>query len=272
MANDPALFFKFALSLSELIISVIRSYGAAFWGKDLRRDPMFFDAAGRFKQNTPQAIAYTQTLSEAGYSNDQINAMITFKQVREQVKEKIRNYETKVKDVLQIPVQTGANVTSESPLKSEDAIKKIADGFIKEIRGAIIQFDKELDFLRMLASEGQMQQQNQIALNLLTQHLREAEADLQDMKNLLGRYYSYAEIIRNKNLEDKAMKVLGPMMKRINKFQTIGVSTAALISNPQGILPLINKIRQMELNNIAKLKADLAIKKRQLPQNYYLEP
>jgi len=272
LANDPALFFKVALSLSELIISVIRSYGAQFWGKDLKRDPMFFDSAGRFLQNSPAAIAYTQTLSEAGYSTDQINAMITFKQVREQVKVKIRNYETKIKDVLEIPVQTGANVTSESPLKNEAGLKKIYDGFILELRGAIVQFDKELDFLRNLASEAQMQQKNQVALNLVTQHLREAEADLQDMKNLLGRYYSFTLIIENYNKKMKFMKILGPMMKRITKFQTVGISTAALISNPQGIFPILNKIRQMELNNISKLKADLDVKKRSLPNNYYMEP
>lgn len=271
-ANDPQLFFKCALSLSELIISVIRSYGAQFWGKDLKRDPMFFDSAGRFLQNSPAAIAYTQTLSEAGYSTDQINAMITFKQVREQVKVKIRNYETKIKDVLEIPVQTGANVTSESPLKNEAGLKKIYDGFILELRGAIVQFDKELDFLRNLASEAQMQQKNQVALNLVTQHLREAEADLQDMKNLLGRYYSFTLIIENYNKKMKFMKILGPMMKRITKFQTVGISTAALISNPQGIFPILNKIRQMELNNISKLKADLDVKKRSLPNNYYMEP
>lgn len=272
LANDPALAFKFALSLSELIISVIRTYGAAIWGKDLKRDPMFFDSAGRFLQNSPAAIAYTQTLSEAGYSTDQINAMITFKQVREQVKEKIRNYETKVKDVLAIPVQTGVNTTSESPLKSDANIEKITNGFILELRGAIVQFDKELDFLRNLASEAQMQQRNQVALNLVTQHLREAEADLQTMKNLLGRYYSYDLTIRNRNKTMQLMKVIGPMMSRINKFQTVGISTAALISNPQGIFPILNKIRQMQLDNIAKMKADLANKKRQLPDNYYLEP
>jgi hypothetical protein len=272
LANDPSLAFKFALSLSELIISVIRTYGAALWGKDLKRDPMFFDSAGRFLQNSPAAIAYTQTLSEAGYSTDQINAMITFKQVREQVKEKIRNYETKVKDVLAIPVQTGVNTTSESPLKSDASIQKITNGFILELRGAIVQFDKEIDFLRNLASEAQMQQRNQVALNLVTQHLREAEADLQNMKNLLGRYYSYDLTIANRNKTMQLMKVIGPMMSRINKFQTVGISTAALISNPQGIFPILNKIRQMQLDNIAKMKADLDVKKRSLPDNYYLEP
>jgi hypothetical protein len=272
LADDPALLVKFLLSLSELIISIIRTYGAAFWGKDLKRDPMFFDSAGRFLQNSPAAIAYTQTLSEAGYSTDQINAMITFKQVREQVKEKIRNYETKVKDVLAIPVQTGVNTTSESPLKSDASIQKITNGFILELRGAIVQFDKEIDFLRNLASEAQMQQRNQVALNLVTQHLREAEADLQNMKNLLGRYYSYDLTIANRNKTMQLMKVIGPMMSRINKFQTVGISTAALISNPQGIFPILNKIRQMQLDNIAKMKADLDVKKRSLPDNYYLEP
>lgn len=272
LANDPQLLLKLTLSLSELIISVIRSYGAQFWGKDLKHDPMFFDSAGRFLQNSPAAIAYTQTLSEAGYSTDQVNAMITFKQVREQVKEKIRNYETKVKDVLAIPVQTGVNTTSESPLKSDASIQKITNGFILELRGAIVQFDKELDFLRNLASESQMQQKNQVALNLVTQHLREAEADLQTMKNLLGRYYSYDLTIKNRNKTLQLMKVIGPMMSRITKFQTVGVSTAALISNPQGILPILNKVRQMQLDNIAKMKADLDVKKRSLPNNYYLEP
>lgn len=271
LANDPQLFFKCALSLSELIISIIRTYGAQFWGKDLKHDPMFFDSAGRFLQNSPAAIAYTQTLSEAGYSTDQVNAMITFKQVREQVKEKIRNYETKVKDVLAIPVQTGVNTTSESPLKSDASIQKITNGFILELRGAIVQFDKELDFLRNLASEAQMQQKNQVALNLVTQHLREAEADLQTMKNLLGRYYSYDLTIQNRNKTLKLMKVIGPMMSKITKFQTVGISTAALISNPQGIFPILNKIRQMQLDNIAKMKVDLDTKKRSLPNNYYLE-
>jgi len=271
LALDSDLFFKFALLFTNFIISVIRSYGAQFWGKNLKHDPMFFDSAGRFKQNSPQAIAYTQTLSEAGYSTDQINAMMTFKQVREQVKLKVQNYETKIKDVLQIQVQTGANVTSEAPLKNVDSIKKIYNGFIAELRGAIVQFDKELDFLRNLAAEGQMQLRNQVALNLLTQHLREAEADLQDMKNLLGRYYSFDLIIKNVLMKMRLMKILKPMMSKITKFQTIGVSTAALLSDPNGIFPVLNKIRQMEIENIAKMKADIAAKKLKLPQNYYLD-
>lgn len=272
LANDPQFFMKFSLLLANFIISLIRAYGAQFWGKELKGDPMFFDAQGRFMQNSPAAIAYTQTLSEAGYTTDQINAMMTFKQTREVVKQKIKNYETKIKDVLEINVQTGADTTSQSPLKNPDSIKKIYDGFISELRGAIVQFDKELDFLRNLAAEGQMQLENQVALNLLTQHLREAEADLQDMKNLLGRYYSFDLIIQNVLFKIRLMKILGPMMERINKFQTVGISTAALVSNPQGIFPILNKIRQMEIDNIAKMKADLASKKSQLPKNYYLEP
>ena len=270
LANDPAYATKWILTLLNFVISIVRTYGSFFWGKTLQRDPMFFDAQGNFLQNSPQAIAYTQTLTEAGYSNDQINAMITFKQTRAIIKEKVKNYETKIKDVLEVSVQTGANTTTEVPLKNTDNIKKIYNGFISELRGAIVQFDKELDFLRNLASEGQMQQTNQVALNLITQHLREAEADLQDMKNLLGRYYSFDMIIQNVIKKMRLTKLLKPLMSKIMKFKTVGISTAALISDPQGIMPILNKIRQMELDNIAKMKADLAAKKRQLPQNTYI--
>jgi hypothetical protein len=270
LANDPAYATKWILTLINFVISIVRTYGSMFWGKTIQRDPMFFDAQGNFLQNSPAAIAYTQTLTEAGYSNDQINAMITFKQTRAIIKEKVKNYETKIKDVLEISVQTGANSTTEVPLKNTDNIKKIYNGFIAELRGAIVQFDKELDFLRNLASEGQMQQTNQVALNLITQHLREAEADLQDMKNLLGRYYSFDMIIQNVLKKMRLAKILKPLMSKITKFKTIGISTAALISDPQGIMPILNKIRQMELDNIYKMKVDLTAKKRQLPQNTYI--
>jgi hypothetical protein len=243
LANDPAYATKWILTLLNFIISIVRTYGSFFWGKTLQRDPMFFDAQGTFLQNSPAAIAYTQTLTEAGYSNDQINAMITFKQTRAIIKEKVKNYETKIKDVLEVSVQTGANTTTEVPLKNTDNIKKIYNGFIAELRGAIVQFDKELDFLRNIASEGQMQQTNQVALNLITQHLREAEADLQDMKNLLGRYYSFDMIIQNVLKKMRLAKILKPLMSKIMKFKTIGISTAALISDPQGIMPILNKIR-----------------------------
>jgi len=270
LANDPAYATKWILTLLNFVISIVRTYGSIFWGKTLQRDPMFFDAQGKFLQNSPAAIAYTQTLTEAGYSNDQINAMITFKQTRAIIKEKVKNYETKIKDVLEVSVQTGANTTTEVPLKNTDNIKKIYNGFIAELRGAIVQFDKELDFLRNIASEGQMQQTNQVALNLITQHLREAEADLQDMKNLLGRYYSFDMIIQNVIKKMRLTKLLKPLMSKIMKFKTVGISTAALISDPQGIMPILNKIRQIEVDNIAKMKADLAVKKRQLPQNTYI--
>ena len=59
-------------------------------------------------------------------------------------------------------------------------------------------------------------------------------------------------------------------MSKIMKFKTVGISTAALISDPQGIMPILNKIRQMELDNIYKMKVDLTAKKRQLPQNTYI--
>ena len=271
LANDPSTTIKVTLGIINLVINVIRTYGSAFWGKNLQKDPMFYDSKGNFNPNSPERIAYVNQMTEAGVTKDRIDAMLTFRQTRDLVKNKILNYEKKVKEAIYIDVQTtNTNNITQSPLKSPASAEKIIDGFIMEIRGAIVQFNKEIDFLRSMASEGVLQLQNQVALNLVTQHLREAEADLQGMKNLLGLYYSRDLVISSEINKQRSLKLLKPLMSKISKFQTLGISTAALISDPQGILPILNKIRQGELDNITKLRAELRRLRSLLPSNVYM--
>ena len=271
LVTDPAQTIKVTQAIVYLIINAVRTFGSAFWGKKLQRDPMFYDSQGNFNPNSPERIAYVQQMTEAGVTKDRIDAMLTFRQTREIVKDKILNYEKKLNSVLEITVQTSnVNSITQAPLKSPQSAKIIYDGFMTELRGAVVQFNKEIDFLKSMASEGVLQLQNQVSLNLVTQHLREAEADLQTMKNLIGKYYSFDMIIENVIKKMRLMKLIKPLMAKISKFQVAGISTAAAISDPHGIMPILNKVREAELENITKLKAELSRLTSSLPDNIYM--
>ena len=164
-------------------------------------------------------------------------------ETREIVKDKILNYEKKLNSVLEITVQTSnVNSITQAPLKSPQSAKIIYDGFMTELRGAVVQFNKEIDFLKSMASEGVLQLQNQVSLNLVTQHLREAEADLQTMKNLIGKYYSFDMIIENVIKKMRLMKLIKPLMAKISKFQVAGISTAAAISDAAEVEVVLSEV------------------------------
>lgn len=270
LGTDPTQTIKVTQAIVYMIINAIRVLGSGLWGKKLERNPMFYDRQGNFNPNSPERIAYVQQMTEAGVTKDRIDAMLTFRQTREIVKNKILNYEKKLNDALQIDVKTKINSITQAPLKSPESAQIIHDGFMVELRGAVVQFNKEIDFLRSLASQGVLQLKNQVALNLVTQHLREAEADLQIMKNLIGKYYSWTLTLQNKIKEEQFKKIFDNLINKTKKFQAAGISTAALISSPQGPLPVLNKIRQLELDNITKLQAELTRLRTQLPANVYI--
>lgn len=248
LAQIAGLIFVF-------VRNVIYEYRA---NKKFELDDDFFDENGKLK-NSQTLTNYRDVLSKIRVDNNLIQAVLTAMQVRTRIKNKLNNFEDEINRVVEVEVQTGATSGStNAPLKNESQLRKIYDQYIAELRGAISIFNQELALHKQIMELANGAALDPINLNLITEKYRSCSADIQVIKNKLAKYKSFAMIIENVARRSRLNRLLKPIMARAKKYQAIGLSTADIITDPNGLLPILNKIRQNEVQALEKLKKELA--------------
>ena len=255
LAQVVALLFIF-------IRNVVNEYRA---NKKFDLDDDFFDEDGKLK-NSQTLTNYRDVLSKIRVNNNMIQAVLTSMQVRTRVKNKLNVFEDEINRVVEVEVQTGATSGStNAPLKNESQLRKIYDQYIAELRGAISIFNQELALHKQIMQLANGAALDPLNLNLISEKYRSCSADIQVIKNKLAKYKSFAFIIENVARRSRLNRLLKPVLARAKKFQAIGLGTADIITDPNGLLPILNKIRQNEAQALQKLKKELA--KRTTSQN-----
>lgn len=242
--------------------NVITEYRA---NKKFDLDDDFFDEDGKLK-NSQTLTNYRDVLSKIRVNNNMIQAVLTSMQVRTRVKNKLNDFEDEINRVVEVEVQTGATSGStNAPLKNESQLRKIYDQYIAELRGAISIFNQELALHKQIMQLANGAALDPLNLNLISEKYRSCSADIQVIKNKLAKYKSFAFIIENVARRSRLNRLLKPVLARAKKYQAIGLGTADIITDPNGLLPILNNIRQNEAQALQKLKIELA--KRTTSQN-----
>jgi hypothetical protein len=86
--------------------------------------------------------------------------------------------------------------------------------------------------------------------------LAEIKSDLIYFQSLISEYSSSALIMANLQRKRKLLQKLGPIQKRVALLQKMGISGAALITSPEGLLQQVSRIRQEEAEALSKLRAE----------------
>jgi hypothetical protein len=247
--------FQVVALLFVFLRNVFNEYRA---NKKFELDDDFFDENGKLK-NSQTLTNYRDVLSKIRVNNNMIQAVLTAMQVRTRIKNKLNDFEEEINRVVEIEVQTGATSGStNAPLKNEGQLRKIYDQYIIELRGAISLFNQELALHKQIMQLANGAALDPINLNLISEKYRSCSADIQVIKNKLGKYSSFALIIENVARRSRLNRLLKPVLARAKKYQAIGLGTADIITDPNGLLPILNKIRQNEMQALDKLKRELA--------------
>ena len=250
---------KDALQAVALIWIFLRSvYNEYTANKKFELDDDFFDENGKLK-NSQTLTNYRDVLSKIRVNNNMIQAVLTAMQVRSRIKNKLSDFEDEINRVIEVEVQTGATSGStNAPLKNEAQLRKIYDQYIVELRGAISVFNQELALHKQIMELANGAALDPINLNLISEKYRSCSADIQMVKNKLAKYKSFEVIIENIARRSRLNRLLKPVLARAKKYQAIGLGTADIITDPNGLLPILNKIRQNEVQALDKLKRELA--------------
>jgi len=234
--------------------NVITEYRA---NKKFELDDDFFDENGKLK-NSQTLTNYRDVLSKIRVNNNMIQAVLTAMQVRTRIKNKLNDFEEEINRVVEIEVQTGATSGStNAPLKNESQLRKIYDQYIVELRGAISLFNQELALHKQIMQLANGAALDPINLNLISEKYRSCSADIQVIKNKLGKYSSFALIIENIARRSRFNRRLKLVLAKAKKFQAIGLSTADIVTDPNGLLPILKQIRDNEVQGLEKLKKEL---------------
>jgi hypothetical protein len=253
------LQMKDIMQVAGLIIIFIRNVIAESRpSQKFELDDDFFDATGKLK-NSQTLTNYKDVLSKIRVDNNMVQAVLTLMQTRTRVKNKLNDFEDEINRVIEVEVQTGATSGStNAPLKNESQLRKIYDQYIAELRGAISIFNQELALHKQIMQLANGAALDPMNLNLITEKYRSCSADIQVIKNKLAKYKSFAVIIENIARRSRLNRLLKPVLARAKKYQAIGLGTADIITDPNGLLPILNKIRQNEVQALDKLKRELA--------------
>lgn len=194
-------------------------------------------------QNEKDVNEFLQ-LSEA-----ESNARIKLKLKREQNKVLIDNTEKNINNEIRMLVDLGDTQTEgETPLATPQKVKEKYESFKLLLKECIKQAQLEKDLLvrafNRLKSDGRTLDPFKVKL---TQNIISGiEKDLIDFKNKYGKIASTALIVAQMQRKLRLLQKLGPIQKAIAKFKKAGMSTAALISQPNGFLRQLYLIRNEE--------------------------
>jgi hypothetical protein len=246
--------FQVVALLFVFFRNVFNEYRA---NKKFELDDDFFDENGKLK-NSQTLTNYRDVLSKIRVNNNMIQAVLTAMQVRTRIKNKLNDFEDEINRVVEIEVQTGATSGStNAPLKNESQLRKIYDQYIVELRGAISLFNQELALHKQIMQLANGAALDPINLNLISEKYRSCSADIQVIKNKLGKYSSFALIIENIARRSRFNRRLKLVLAKAKKFQAIGLSTADIVTDPNGLLPILKQIRDNEVQGLEKLKKEL---------------
>jgi hypothetical protein len=246
--------FQVVALLIVFLRNVFNEYRA---NKKFELDDDFFDENGKLK-NSQTLTNYRDVLSKIRVNNNMIQAVLTAMQVRTRIKNKLNDFEDEINRVVEIEVQTGATSGStNAPLKNESQLRKIYDQYIVELRGAISLFNQELALHKQIMQLANGAALDPINLNLISEKYRSCSADIQVIKNKLGKYSSFALIIENVARRSRFNRRLKLVLAKAKKFQAIGLSTADIVTDPNGLLPILKQIRDNEVQGLEKLKREL---------------
>jgi hypothetical protein len=173
------------------------------------------------------------------------NARIVLVQKRKQNIRLVENTNKNLENDIKMAVDLGDG-SGETPLSRPEEIKKKYEDFKKLLIEIIKQTQFEKDLLIRAFNRISKEKLDPFKIKLIQTSIADIEKDLKFFQNEYGKISSTALIIAQISRKLRLMQKIGPIQKAIAKFKKAGLSTAALISSPNGFLRQLYLIRKEE--------------------------
>jgi hypothetical protein len=170
-----------------------------------------------------------------------INLVLKRKQNIRLVENTVKNLENDIKMTVDLGDGTG-----ETPLSRPEEIKKKYSDFKKLLTEIIKQTQFEKDLLVRSFNRISKENLDPFKIKLIQTSVADIDKDLKFFQNEYGKISSTALIIAQISRKLRLLQKIGPIQKAIAKFKKAGLSTAALISSPNGFLRQLYLIRKEE--------------------------
>ena len=173
--------------------------------------------------------------------NTSMNLFLKRKQNRQLVETTKQNLENDIKMTVDL-----GDASGETPLARPEEIEKKYISFKKLLTEVIKQTQFEKDLNKRAFDRIPKQNLDPFKTKLIESKLTDIDKDLKLFQNEYGRIASTSLIIAQISRKLRLMQKIGPIQKAIAKFKKAGLSTAALISSPNGFLKQLYLIRKEE--------------------------
>lgn len=209
-----------------------------------------FDENGRLTEFGAQVFENEKDVNEfLQLSEAESNARIKLKLKREQNKVLIDNTEKNLNNEMRLLVDLGDTQTEgETPLATPQKIKEKYESFKTLLKECIKQAQLEKDILvrafDRLKSDGRTL--DPFKMKLTQGVIAAIDKDLKDFQNKYGKIATTSLIVVQMQRKLRLLQKIGPIQKAIAKFKKAGMSTSALISQPNGFLRQLYLIRNEE--------------------------
>jgi hypothetical protein len=170
-----------------------------------------------------------------------MNLFLKRKQNRQLVETTKQNLENDIKMTVDL-----GDASGETPLARPEEIKKKYESYKKLLTEVIKQTQFEKDLNKRAFDRIPKQSLDPFKIKLIESKLTDIDKDLKLFQNEYGRIASTSLIIAQISRKLRLMQKIGPIQKAIAKFKKAGLSTAALISSPNGFLKQLYLIRKEE--------------------------
>jgi hypothetical protein len=215
-------------------------------GVGLPGQSRIYDANGNLTDFGKKLLAIEEDVNKILFAtqaeqNTSMNLVLKRKQNRQLVETTKQNLENDIKMTVDLGDGSG-----ETPLARPEEIEKKYISYKKLLTEVIKQTQFEKDLNKRAFDRIPKQNLDPFKIKLIESKLTDIDKDLKLFENEYGRIGPTSLIIRKVSQKLRLMQKIGPIQKAIAKFKKAGLSTAALISSPNGFLKQLYLIRKEE--------------------------
>lgn len=241
--------------IKNYVQQIVQQFGWGSYGKKAPAASQYFDRNGNLTNDGKQRLINAKnTRISLGFSIQEDNALAKATLQRSLNKTAVQTKLDALTKQMNQNVFLGDKTDSTPNMLPEQLQTKVKE-FVDFVRQVEKSTRAELRIAETAIARGMSKydpNQKIQAQNVLA----EIKSDLIYFQSLISEYSSSALIMANLQRKRKLLQKLGPIQKRVALLQKMGISGAALITSPEGLLQQVSRIRQEEAEALSKLRAE----------------
>ncbi len=206
-------------------------------------------------------------------NREEVNALLEF---MPELSARARDLETNIEEDKKFINQVEQNLSVEAnqsvqtfqgseaddaPMEFPAELKEKYEKFVDVIQGTINDYYVLLGIRRQMNKVAQVEKPDSNIISVLNRLEQQILVEVKQLEEKKAKYQSTNLIRVELERKRRLMQLLGPIEKTIQAYSNAGISIANLVTQPNGLLNLLRRIREEEENALEKLLDEYALLK-----------